>query len=252
MNRKTPNKIPIIRLIPNIITFFSICVGLTALRSMLQGNLSLALYLLILAMVLDALDGRIARAMQSESKIGAELDSLADFFNFGIATPLVVFLSIFLNSEFRMLGWLSVMTVAVCCAFRLARFNVGGADSISSDQTRSDSFKGVPAPMLASLTMSPLFLEMLRFEMVEYYAAHTAFFLFFCGLLSISSFPTPSIKGMLVPENLQFLLIFVVALSLALIVAYPWYTMLAFNLVYLLSLPIHAFAVWRRERDSGG
>ena len=77
-------------MLPNIVTIFGICVGLTAVRSALQGNVSVALYLLVLAMILDAADGRLARVMKSESKIGAELDTLADFFNFGIATPLVI------------------------------------------------------------------------------------------------------------------------------------------------------------------
>ena len=124
MNKNPGPEIPFVGLIPNIITFFGICVGLTALRTALHGNLTLALYLIVFAMVLDALDGIIARAMQSESKIGAELDSLADFFNFGIVTPLIVFYAVFQMSDAANFGWLAVMTVAVCCAFRLARFNV--------------------------------------------------------------------------------------------------------------------------------
>ena len=82
-------------MLPNIVTIFGICVGLTAVRSALQGNVGVALYLLVLAMILDAADGGLARVMKSESKIGAELDTLADFFNFGIATPLVIYFTIF-------------------------------------------------------------------------------------------------------------------------------------------------------------
>ena len=249
MSRRSSNEIPIIRLIPNIITFFSVCVGLTALRMGLQGNLSLALYLLILAMVLDALDGKIARAMQSESKIGAELDSLADFFNFGIATPLIVFFTVFLNSAVTTLGWLAVMTVAVCCAFRLARFNVVVAEAGPNDKVNPD-FSGVPAPMLACLSMSPLFLVMLGIEVTEDFAVPAAVYLMFCGLLAIGNFPTYSIKSISVPEKFQFLLMLIVALLLVFVVVYPWHTLLACNAVYLISLPVYARASLRRQRDS--
>jgi CDP-diacylglycerol--serine O-phosphatidyltransferase len=103
-------------MLPNIVTIFGICVGLTAVRSALQGNVSVALYLLVLAMILDAADGRLARVMKSESKIGAELDTLADFFNFGIATPLVIYFTIFVDSDAARFGWIAVMIFSICCA----------------------------------------------------------------------------------------------------------------------------------------
>ncbi len=251
MSRKSSGDIPIVRLVPNIITFFAICVGLTSLRIAMHGNLPLALYLLLLAMVLDALDGKIARAMQSESKVGAELDSLADFFNFGIAAPLIVFFKVFLNSAVPTLGWLAVMTVAVCCAFRLARFNVVVAEAGPDDKISPD-FAGVPAPMLACLTMSPLFLVMLGVEVTEDYAAPAALYLVFCGLLSIGSFPTLSIKSLSVPEKFQFLLMLAAALALVTIVVYPWHTLLAFNAAYLVSLPFYALTANLRKRKSDG
>ena len=118
-------------MLPNIVTIFGICVGLTAVRSALQGNVGVALYLLVLAMILDAADGGLARVMKSESKIGAELDTLADFFNFGIATPLVIYFTIFAESEAARFGWIAVMIFSICCALRLARFNVSQSDGVA-------------------------------------------------------------------------------------------------------------------------
>ena len=115
-------------MLPNIVTIFGICVGLTAVRSALQGNVSVALYLLVLAMLLDAADGRLARVMKSESKIGAELDTLADFFNFGIATPLVIYFSIFADSDAARFGWIAVMIFSICCALRLAALHAAKAN----------------------------------------------------------------------------------------------------------------------------
>ena len=109
-----PPREPLSKSLPNIVTIFGICVGLTAVKMALQGNVNVALYLLIFAMILDVIDGGLARALQSETKIGAELDTLADFFNFGIATPLIIYFTIFANAATSSFGWISVMVFAVC------------------------------------------------------------------------------------------------------------------------------------------
>ncbi len=248
MNKNQGPEIPIVGLVPNIITFFGICVGLTALRTALHGNLTLALYLMIFAMVLDALDGKIARAMQSESKIGAELDSLADFFNFGIVTPLIVFYTVFQISDVANFGWLAVMTVAVCCAFRLARFNVAAAEKHPNDAADAD-FAGVPAPMLACLCLSPLFLVMLGVEVADRFAEATVIYLVVCGLLSIGSFPTFSIKSFTIPRRFQFFMILVLALALVCLAVFPWHTLLAANAAYLAAIPFYARFVHNRRRN---
>lgn len=246
MNRSSRN-IPIIRLIPNIITFFGICVGLHALRLGLNGNISLAILFLLLAMVLDVLDGKIARAIQSESKIGAELDSLADFFNFGVVAPLIVYFTVLVNSSASSLGWLAVMTMSICCAFRLARFNVVGAEKDPNEGVDA-YFSGVPAPMVASLAMCPLYMAMLEIDVTENYPYLAAGFLVFCGILAVCTFPTVSIKVVSVPEKYQFLLILLLVLTLVFIVVYPWHTLLAINATYLLYLPIYVFSVKRNEK----
>ncbi len=246
MNRPSPKEVPLTRLIPNVITVFGICVGLTAVRYALSGQVAIALYLLVLAMILDAVDGKVARAMNSQSHIGAELDTLADFFNFGIATPLILYFTLFVDTSAANLGWLSVLTLAVCCAFRLARFNVGILND-DAPQAPSSDFVGVPAPALACLALSPLFLVMLGVEITGGYATLTAAFLVFVGLLAVGTFATPSLKGFTIPRKFQSIIFFGIAMSLTCLLVFPWQTLLIGNALYLISLPIYAMRARRNE-----
>lgn len=238
MNRPTQKEIPMAKLIPNMITIFGICVGLTALRFALLGNITMALYLLILAMVLDALDGKVARSMNSQSPIGAELDTLADFFNFGIATPLILFVTLFQTSDIPNLGWLSVLTLAVCCAFRLARFNVSISEEPIADKP-SAHFTGVPAPALACLSLSPLYLEMLDVDVAANYALPAAIFLMFTSFLAVATFPTVSLKQLKIPSNMQYVVVFAIAVLIMCLLVFPWQTLLVGNALYLINLPLY-------------
>ena len=234
---KSPPREPFSKMLPNIVTIFGICVGLTAVRMALQDNINAALYLLVFAMILDAVDGRLARALQSESKIGAELDTLADFFNFGIATPLVIYFTIFANTEASRFGWIAVMIFSVCCALRLARFNV----SLSSD-VKSVNFVGVPAPALACLGLSPLFLVMAGVDVAEHYAVPAIIFVVICAGLAVGTFPTMSLKGITFPASMRLPVILLVVTFLICLIVFPWYTLLVANAIYLLMIPIFAYA----------
>jgi CDP-diacylglycerol--serine O-phosphatidyltransferase len=228
---------PFSKMLPNIVTIFGICVGLTAVRMALQGNISTALYLLVFAMILDAVDGRLARALQSESKIGAELDTLADFFNFGIATPLVIYFTIFANSAASSFGWIAVMIFSVCCALRLARFNVSQVGEV-----KSLNFVGVPAPALACLGLSPLFLVMAGVDVAEHYAVPAIIFVVICAALAVGTFPTISLKGTTFPASMRLLVMLMVAIFLVCLIVFPWYTLLTTNALYLLIIPIFAYS----------
>ncbi|TMV38184.1 phosphatidylcholine/phosphatidylserine synthase, partial [Thioclava sp. BHET1] len=137
----------------NLMTVAAICAGLSAIRFAIHGHYELAVQLILVASVLDGLDGRLARMLKSESAIGAELDSLADFLNFGVAPGLLIYLWGF--GEFQNQGWVAVVIYAVCCVMRLARFNVGNKSEISDTPKRF--FTGVPAPAGAFLALLPLF-----------------------------------------------------------------------------------------------
>ena len=125
-----------------MLTVAAICLGLTAIKLGFQGSHERAVQLILLACVLDGLDGRVARLLNSDSKMGAELDSLADFLNFGVAPPMVLYF--WALQDMPRLGWISVQIFAVCCVIRLARFNVTSKSDLEVDN--SGYFVGVPAP----------------------------------------------------------------------------------------------------------
>ena len=138
-----------------MLTVAAICLGLTAIKLGFQGSHERAGQLILLACVLDGLDGRVARLLNSDSKMGAELDSLADFLNFGVAPPMVLYF--WALQDMPRLGWISVQIFAVCCVIRLARFNVTSKSDLEVDN--SGYFVGVPAPAGALLVMLPMFLS---------------------------------------------------------------------------------------------
>ncbi len=135
-------ELPIVQLLPNFVTIVAICAGLTAIRFGVQGNYERAVLLVVAAGVLDTLDGRLARMLKSDSKMGAELDSLADFVNFGVAPPLVIYF--WALQDMRSAGWISVLVFSVCCVLRLARFNVTNKSDDEGDD--SGYYAGVPSP----------------------------------------------------------------------------------------------------------
>jgi CDP-diacylglycerol--serine O-phosphatidyltransferase len=153
---RSERELPLMSLLPNLITVGAICAGLTAIRFAFQGSFTAAVYLILLACILDGLDGRIARYMKSESQLGAELDSLADFANFGIAPALVIYA--WALQDLKRAGWIAVLFFAVCMVMRLARFN---ADSKSETDDNGEFFTGVPAPAGAMLVLLPMFLSFL-------------------------------------------------------------------------------------------
>jgi len=144
---KTRSEIGLIQLLPNMLTVAAICAGLSAIRFAVHGDYSLAVRLILVAGVFDGLDGRLARLLRSDSKMGAELDSLADFLNFGVVPPLVLYF--WALQDMRNAAWLAVMIYAVCCVMRLARFNV----SAKSPDRESEGafFTGVNRPEATSL-----------------------------------------------------------------------------------------------------
>ncbi len=221
-------------LLPNLMTLGAVCVGLTAVRFALDGRVDLAVIALVLAMVLDGLDGRVARALNSSSRIGKELDSLADFFNFGIAPGLILHLSLFSQSTRVDFTWVAIMVVAACCAFRLARFNA--IDSAEPSKT----FQGVPAPILALLTLLPVYLYLLDFSFVTRTPALVSAYLIFCGFLAVSQIPTISLKSFRIPSAYMFIVVPMMIILIASLLIYPWETLTVMSLGYLAFLPIFA------------
>lgn len=218
----------IIHLLPNLITLSSICAGLTAIRFGYQGQYEPAVQLILLACILDGLDGRLARLLKCPSPLGAELDSLADFLNFGVAPVLILFSWGFEGAGG--LGWIAVLAYTVCCVLRLARFNV---DSQSDSPTDKDRFVGVPSPAGAILVMLPLFASFLLSEFPLAPPSWIAFYIFGVGLLMISRVPTYAFKNITIDRsNAKYFLLGVVLLTAALL-TYLWATLVVLTLVYV-------------------
>ncbi|MEB8388571.1 phosphatidylcholine/phosphatidylserine synthase [Rhodobacteraceae bacterium KMM 6894] len=223
-------------LVPSIVTVFAICAGMTSVRMSLEGHLETALYFILLAVFLDAADGKLARFLDTASPFGAELDSLADFFNFGIAPGLLLYNTLYIGTAYSSLGWLASLVLAVCCALRLARFNL----SINrADVTlKTDGFfVGVPAPALACLSLMPVFLHLHGWQSSDFPVAR-AFYIIGVGLLAVSTIPTYSIKHASIKRaHLPFAVVGAVVLVVCLVV-YPWPTLIVANILYLATFPL--------------
>lgn len=230
-----PQRVKLRHLVPSIVTVFAICAGMTAVRMSLEGRLEASLYFILLAVFLDAADGKLARFLDSASPFGAELDSLADFFNFGIAPGLVIYNTLYIGTKYASLGWLATLVLAVCCALRLARFNLS-IERAGASLKKDGFFVGVPAPALACLALMPIFFHLNGWQALDYPFGRTLYIIG-VGMLAVSAIPTYSIKHASIKRShLPFVVIGAVMLVVCLIV-YPWPTLIAANVMYLASLP---------------
>jgi CDP-diacylglycerol---serine O-phosphatidyltransferase len=242
--RKVP-ELPLFQLLPNMITVAALCAGLTALRAAFNGEFGQAVTLVIIAAVLDGLDGRLARLLRSESKIGAELDSLCDFVNFGVVPGLVLYL--WALDDMPRVGWIATLIYTACCLLRLARFNTDTKSAIADGEHADGSFVGVPSPAGAMLALLPIFLTFFLELAAPPPTGLVAAWMVLVGTMMIGSFPTPSLKGMSVArEKATYVVVGFVGL-IALLSAYPWFTLVALDLAYLGVLA----AVLLRRRGKG-
>ncbi|MGI8527000.1 MAG: CDP-diacylglycerol--serine O-phosphatidyltransferase, partial [Pseudolabrys sp.] len=150
--------VPVRTLLPNIITLLALCAGLTGIRMAFEGRGELALAAIVFAALLDGIDGRVARMLKGTSKFGAELDSLADFVNFGVAPALIIYF--WGLHELKSVGWIATMVFAICSALRLARFNVM-IDDPNKPAWAGNFFTGIPAPAGAITVLLPVSLNLL-------------------------------------------------------------------------------------------
>ena len=221
-------------LLPNVLTVLALCVGLTAIRFAIHARWQEAVIAIVIAAVLDALDGRIARLLNGQSKFGAELDSLSDAISFGVAPALTVYL--WALNEAGSLGWISALAYAVCCALRLARFNAG-LGTTDLPPFAFNYFTGVPAPAGAGLVLLPL---VVGFE-VGSLPAHPLLVVpwtLMVGGLMVSTIPTFSGKGMRVPQNYVVPALVGVGLVAAFLVSQPWWTLFFLGVAYLVLIPV--------------
>src|SRR5262245_21336478 len=230
------NKIPVRMLLPNFFTLLSLCAGLTAIRMAIELRYEMAIALVVIAALLDGVDGRLARALKAQSKFGAELDSLADFVNFGVAPAVIVF--VWGLGTLRGLGWISVLVFALAMGLRLARFNA--MLEVDKPKWQGNYFTGMPAPAGAITVLLPLYLDGLGLFDVRMWPVLIACFTLLMAFLLVSTIPTFS--GKLLGERIarEYVLpIFVAAAALvALLVFYLYATLALVSIVYLGSIPV--------------
>lgn len=224
-----PGRLPLVHLLPNALTLGALCAGLTAIRFAVEGKFDAAVGLILLAAVLDGLDGRLARRLGSESPVGAELDSLCDFVDFGVAPAMLVHLWGFGGAGG--IGWIATLIYAVACALRLARFNIGSRENPPGKPVRK-TFSGVPSPAAAMLVMLPVFVANLVPGAVPPPSLSAAWMIA-VAVLMIVHLPTPALGPVRVrPAQAPLLLLGAVASGAALL-TYPWLTLVTLDLGYL-------------------
>jgi CDP-diacylglycerol--serine O-phosphatidyltransferase len=233
--------LPVRLLIPNALTLLALSAGLTAVRYALDARFEAAVVAIVAAGIIDGMDGRIARLLNSTSKFGAELDSLSDFVSFGISPVFVLYLWS-LNTA-PAFGWPVVLFYAMCMSLRLARFNTA-LDDPNKPSWSVNFFTGVPAPTGAAIALLPLYLDFIGFSWIRTMPALIAGHLIFVGLLLVSRLPTPSFKRVHIDrQHVLPALVIVVAIG-ALLANFPWSTLAALVAAYLIYLPF-SYAQWR-------
>lgn len=240
--RRRFRPIPVRMLVPNFITLLAICAGLTAIRLSTEGRMELAVAAIVFAAVLDGLDGRVARMIKGQSKFGAELDSLADFVNFGVAPGLILYF--WQLHELNNVGWIAAMIFAISGGLRLARFNAT-MDDPNKPAFAANYFTGVPAPAGAITVLLPIYLAFLGMPAPP--AALTTAYTLLIAVLMVSRLPVFSGKTvrMRVPPELVLPVFVAVVFFIALLIGYPWHILSAGSVLYLLSLPVG----WKSYRD---
>ena len=240
--RRRFRPIPVRMLVPNVITLLAICAGLTAIRLSTEGKMEWAVAAIVFAAVLDGVDGRIARLIKGQSKFGAELDSLADFVNFGVAPGLILYF--WQLHELGNGGWIAAMVFAISGGLRLARFNAT-IDDPNKPPYAANYFTGVPAPAGAVTALLPVYLAFLGVAQPP--ATLTAAYTLLIAFLMVSRLPVFSGKTwrMRVPPEMVLPVFVSVIFFIAILVSYPWYVLSIGSVLYLLSLPLG----WKSYKD---
>lgn len=230
---------PFYLLLPNLVTMLGLCAGLTAIRFILSGNFQLAVALIIFSAVIDGLDGMIARRLKATSDFGAQLDSLSDFLNFGVAPGLLVYQFALVESE-KAGGWIFVLLYVSCACMRLARFNVAKIQAVTTGIQPPAHFVGVPAPAGAMLALLPVFIAFETGMQPSNAPLLTELYLGVVGLLMVSRLPTFSPKSLRVPKEKTAWIMIAMALVVGILLTRFWLSLILLTLLYDVSL-LHSF-----------
>lgn len=248
MEKEENTSFELAKLIPNIITLSSLCIGLFAVRMAIIGDFVSALYCIIVSCLCDGLDGNVARRLNASSEFGAQLDSLSDFFCFGIAPGFVVyFWKMQYSDMYRPIAWIPVLLLAVCMAIRLARFNVGLVTEDKENPLNKYFFKGVPAPMAAALVMLPMAMSF------EFGLNIAPIFVIIntstIALMAGSTVPTPCFKKIKFKATQRQLILVVIALFLIGLLVKTFFTAVLICYLYVISIVLSWFYYVKFKRE---
>ena len=237
-------------LLPNAITAAALAAGLTGIRFAISGDWNLAVYAVVLAGLLDGIDGRIARLLKAQSRFGAELDSLADTLSFGVAPALILYL--WSIQDLPRLGWFASLAFAICCALRLARFNAQ-IDTDEQPHKSAGFLTGVPAPVGAGLAFLPFYIWMATDEVIFRNPAFVSIWLAIVGVMMISNIATFSWKSIRPRRSIRLEVIAVIALAFGALLQEPWWTLAGICVIYLALMPwaLAKYAKIKRQRLAG-
>ena len=224
-------------LLPNALTIFGVCLGLSSIKFALDTNYVMAVIAIGFAAILDTLDGRVARLIKGTSKVGKELDSLTDVISFGVAPSFVMYF--WTINEIGKIGWLLILIYTVCCALRLARFNLTTMEETAA--WKINFFEGVPSPAAAGLVLLPLILSLSGLFQFDHYTILSSIAILTTSILMVSKVPTYSLKRILIPRNLAIFLLLGIGIYASLLIFYTFKTLFFSGIIYLLLIPISFF-----------
>jgi CDP-diacylglycerol--serine O-phosphatidyltransferase len=236
------------KLIPNMVTLGSVAAGLTAIQKAVNEQWETAVLLILVATILDTLDGAVARLLNASSKFGAELDSLSDFLSFGVAPAMIMFLWVLQDAG--KVGWIAVLIYVIASALRLARYNVSIGTKEDKPEWARNFFAGVPAPAASGLMLAPMIVAFLINEDMSDFSVATpllALWSIVIAGLMVSSIPTFSSKQISLPTRSSMPILALVGLIIALLISAPWLSLTIFLGIYTLSIPIAIRVYMRRE-----
>ncbi|MEY2392749.1 CDP-alcohol phosphatidyltransferase family protein [Wolbachia endosymbiont of Tettigetta isshikii] len=240
-NGGNSRSLPVAKLFPNFITLLGLCSGLTSLKFTFNEQWEFAVIFIIIAAIIDGMDGRIARILKSTSDFGAQLDSFADFLNFGAAPAFLLYF--WKLKEIKVIGWILVMIYVICISIRLARFNV----SLNAEQLDWGKFffSGVPAPICALLSLLPIIITFQSHEseylllMEQFFnIRNTACYFLAISFFSVSHIPTFSAKYIYIPRSLSYIFVSLFGVFIVFFVSKPWITLPILGVIYILTIPV--------------
>ena len=246
--RRAQRGLPLRAVAPNAVTALALCFGLTGIRFAISGQWETAVTMIMIAGVLDGLDGSVARLVRGESRFGAELDSLSDAISFGVSPALIVYL--WALRDVPRIGWLVALVFAVFCALRLARFNAN-IDVTEQPHKSAGFLTGIPAPAGAGLAMLPLYLFFWSGQPILQSPYLIVPWMAFIASLMVSSIATYSWSSLKLRNNIRFEAIAVVVLLGAALISAPWHMLSVVCIAYLASIPFSVVAYRRVRRLRG-